>query len=582
MRHVLLTLLTIACLVPKLQLGNELAAAKPQFRRPVGIAVSPDGRFVYTANRRSGTVSVVDTTKPAVVSEIDVAGRLSGLALLAGGKRLLTTDEQHHELVLLSGGPVDWKVAARLKVAAYPVDVVASSDGNRCYVSSLWSRSVTVVGLAPSGKAKLKKAATIRLPFVPGRLCLARQDSRLIVAASFAGSLGVIDTNRNELTAVKDISSHNIRGLAGSADGTRLLTTQQSLNSLARSTFDDVHWGNMMVNVLYSLSLDDVCRPKADPLRDRQETHLGAPENGAGDPGAIAVAKGRLAIVLSGVHEVAVSRGLTDPLARIPVGKQPTAVAISPDGKRVFVADTFSDAVSLIDADRGKRIAVVSLGPQPKPTPADRGEQLFFDARLSHDGWMSCHSCHSNGHTNGLLNDNLSDGSFGAPKRVLSLLGVSRTGPWAWNGKVASLERQVRNSVTKTMRGKSPAEEDVAALVAYLKTLKPPPPPSKFDARSNPSTVQAGARLFARFNCRRCHTPPTYTSKATYDVGLKDAVGNSRFNPPSLRGVGWRRSLFHDGRARSLKDVFARHRHQLPRKLSKSELEQLVAFLRSL
>lgn len=574
MKRLALTLLVLtACCCPS-------SAAKPRFRRPAAIAVSPDGRYLYTGNRRSGTVSVISAAKRAVIREIDVAGRLSGLAMSADGKHLLATDDKNHQLLLLSGGPVDWKVTARLNVAAYPVDVVVSRSGDRGYVSSLWSQSVTVVRLSPAGK--LETVATIRLPFLPGKLCLARKDSRLIVAGSFAGKIGVIDNERNALVAVKEVPGHNVRGLEVSADGTRLLTTQQSLNSLAHSTFDDVHWGNMMVNVLYSLSLDDVCDPKADPLRDRRETHLGAPQNGAGDPGAIAVAKGRVAIALSGVHEVAVSGGLTDPFSRVSVGKRPTAVSISPDGKRVFVADTFSDSVSVVDAERGKRVAVIPLGPQPKPTPADRGEQLFFDARLSHDGWLSCHSCHSNGHTNGLLNDNLSDGSFGAPKRVLSLLGVGETGPWAWNGRVARLEQQVKNSVTKTMQGKPLPENDVAALVAYLKTLKPPPPPSRFDPKPNAAAVKAGRRLFVWFNCGRCHAPPTYTSPHAYDVHLKDAAGNTRFNPPSLRGVGWRRSLFHDGRAKSLREVFAKHRHQLPRALSKSELKQLVAFLRSL
>ena len=48
---------------------------------------------------------------------------------------------------------------------------------------------------------------------------------------------------------------------------------------------------------------------------------------------------------------------------------------------------------------------------------------------------MSCHSCHTDGHTNGQLNDNLSDfKTFGAPKRVLSLLGKRDTMPLAWNG----------------------------------------------------------------------------------------------------------------------------------------------------
>ena len=57
-------------------------------------------------------------------------------------------------------------------------------------------------------------------------------------------------------------------------------------------------------------------------------------------------------------------------------------------------------------------------------------------AKLAHDGWFSCHSCHTDGHTNSRLNDSLGDGSFGAPKRVLSLLGVNDTAPWAWNGGI--------------------------------------------------------------------------------------------------------------------------------------------------
>ena len=98
----------------------------------------------------------------------------------------------------------------------------------------------------------------------------------------------------------------------------------------------------------------------------------------------------------------------------------------------------------------------------------DRGELLFYDARLSHDRWMSCDSCHTDGHTNGLLNDNQGDGSFDAPKRVLSLLGVGDTAPWAWNGSVDDLEAQVRKSVQTTMHG--PA--DAAELTAERKTAK--------------------------------------------------------------------------------------------------------------
>jgi cytochrome c peroxidase len=246
----------------------------------------------------------------------------------------------------------------------------------------------------------------------------------------------------------------------------------------------------------------------------------------------------------------------------------------------MFVAERFADSISILDA-AAKQIDHVSLGPRPELSLAQRGEMLFFDSRLSHDGWMSCHSCHTGGHSNGQLNDNLSDGSFDAPKRVLSLLGVGQTGPWAWTGRVETLEQQVASSIQNTMQGAAPDVEQVAAIVAYLDTL-PPPPRTDPGADGNVDETDRGEALFESLLCHRCHRPPTYTTPQSYDVGLADSVGNREFNPPSLRGVGRRHSLFHDAQATSLTDVFAIHKHQLTRELSTSELESLLHFLRSI
>ena len=130
------------------------------------------------------------------------------------------------------------------------------------------------------------------------------------------------------------------------------------------------------------------------------------------------------------------------------------------------------------------------------------GELLFHSARLSHDGWMSCHSCHTDGHTNGLLNDNLGDNSFDAPKRVLSLLGVADTAPWGWNGGMHDLAEQVRKSVRTTMRGPELSDEQTAALVAYLRTLAPAPPLEMI------SPVHTAGRQLIR----RSRTPRSRTS----------------------------------------------------------------------
>ena len=121
----------------------------------------------------------------------------------------------------------------------------------------------------------------------------------------------------------------------------------------------------------------------------------------------------------------------------------------------MYVANSLSDTVSEVEINSGLLVRIISLGTRPNPTVVEQGERLFYDAKISHDGWMSCHTCHTDGHSNGQLADTLGDGSYGDPRPVPPLLGTSTTGPWTWTGSVDRLEDQVRKSVEKTMRGPS-------------------------------------------------------------------------------------------------------------------------------
>jgi cytochrome c peroxidase len=305
---------------------------------------------------------------------------------------------------------------------------------------------------------------------------------------------------------------------------------------------------------------------------------------GGSDPGELAFFSDGTAIVaLSGVNKIAFGKEGDFGLHRYDVGQCPTAVAASNVHRRAFVACTMSDSVSVIDMEKKAVIGEVSLGPTRELTLAERGEMLFRSGEFSHDGWMTCQTCHTSGHTTGGLNDNFSDKSFGAPKRVLSLLGSKHTAPYAWNGKTESLDEQIRRSVEITMQGPKPSDEQVAALAAYLHTLEPPAPVEKLRGTESAETVARGQALFERLECATCHAGPNYTTPEVYDVGLHDKEGNTHFNPPSLRGVGQRDPLFHDASAATLEEVFAKHGHQLEgRKLSDDELRDLVTFLRSL
>ena len=121
---------------------------------------------------------------------------------------------------------------------------------------------------------------------------------------------------------------------------------------------------------------------------------------------------------------------------------------------------------------------------------------------------MSCHSCHTDGHTNNLLSDTLGDGSYGAPKRVPSLLGVAATGPWTWTGSIPRLEDQIRKSIVTTMHGTKPTDEQVADLAAYLSSLAPPSPEVTGTVRQTRLPSRVVARSSNRGNVRAATFPP--------------------------------------------------------------------------
>jgi DNA-binding beta-propeller fold protein YncE/mono/diheme cytochrome c family protein len=546
------------------------------------------------ANGRSGSLSVIEISSARVVAEHDLGRGLADLAVLADGRHLLAVDRAGDALLLVElgdggggrGGTA--RVVGRRPVSPDPVSVAVLPDGSACAVASLGTRRLTFVELSPTtggGDAPaLKVVATLDLPFSPRALTLVRGGSRLVVADAYGGRIAVVDPARGSLEAVRALPAHNIGGLAATADGATLVLTHQSLRRLARTSFEDIHWGSLVNNHLRVLRVDAVLGAKsdADLLRGGRVADLGGTGNAAGDPAGLALdGSGGVAVALAGVNEVALGAGPSAGLRRVTVGRRPTALAFSADGKTVYVADTFDDSVTAVDAVDGVWLRSIGLGPRPDPDAAERGERSFFDARLSHDGWMSCHSCHTDGHTNGLVADTLGDGSYGAPKKVPSLLGVGTTGPWTWTGSIDRLEEQVRKSIETTMHGASPTDAQTADLTTFLRGLQPPRPAVP-GAGAVARAVERGREVFRARGCAECHAGPEYTSRGRYDVGLADEAGNRKFNPPSLRGVGRRESLLHDGRAATLEDVFRTYQHPGDVALPSAEVGDLVEFLRTL
>lgn len=559
----------------------QTPSAKSGLRQPIALALVDHGKRLLVANRESGTLALVDTGSHQILTEHPVGRKLSSLAVV--GERVLVSDEAENEIILLLLKKDRLFEKARRKVGFSPVSVLLSEDGRLASVACLWPRQMYLLDLdQPDRPAKI-----LDLPFAPRRQLLVPGTGKVVVADSFAGGLAVLDLKTQTVESTRTLAAvHNIRGLAVDRRRENLILTHQTLHAQGHSNAGDIRSGNLIANNLHLLSLARVFDPLADLQATDRLYSLGDVEKGAGDPAdVVETSDGSVLVAFAGVNELGIGQPEKVLWNRLDVGQRPTALVLDDNRHLAYLANTFGDSLSVVDIQRQKVLTEIHLGPPIEDknlTPAQRGERLFYDARLSFESWFSCNSCHVDGHTSGRLNDNLSDGSLGTPKRVLSLLGVKDSGPWAWNGNLTELSQQMRNSLKSTMQGKTPTVQQVDDLIAFLHTLPPAPSLAQARGKIDAAALNRGEKLFVRHQCGTCHTPPLYTSPRVYDVGIRDEKGQTRFNPPSLRGVSQGGPYFHDNRARNLEEVFERFHHPNNLRLTAEEIRDLLEYLRSL
>ncbi|MCH5374602.1 MAG: c-type cytochrome, partial [Planctomycetes bacterium] len=115
-----------------------------------------------------------------------------------------------------------------------------------------------------------------------------------------------------------------------------------------------------------------------------------------------------------------------------------------------------------------------------------------------------------------------------------------------------------RKSMTSTMLGPEPSGEDVRALIAYFRSLEPPPNPFLNTSGSLSDAAERGHEIFLseRAGCATCHRGEWLTDGEIHDVGTGRRLDRYKgYNTPSLRSVYQKVLLLHDGRYKSLDEV---------------------------
>jgi cytochrome c peroxidase len=269
------------------------------------------------------------------------------------------------------------------------------------------------------------------------------------------------------------------------------------------------------------------------------------------------------------------------------------------------------------------------------------GKKLFYDARLSKDGNISCGSCHQQFAAFATYEHNLSHGianSF-TTRNAPALQNLAWTKDFMWDGGINHLDVQPLAPLTNEHEMGETVEHVIAKLkddIAYKKLFAAAFGDEKITAKKMMQALsqfmlmmvssnskydkvmrgeaefilpeKLGYEIFQK-KCVACHTEPLFTDFTYRNVGIPmdnilkdsgrmkisgDRNDSLKFRVPSLRNIALTAPYGHDGRFFDLLNVFEHYRKNMQpifntdpvfknkMALSNFEIGQLKAFLYTL
>src|SRR5579859_3224185 len=421
---------------------------------PLEILVSPDGARLYVLCQQSEEVRVLDASSFALLKTIQVGSVPRGMAFSANGDRLLVTNSWDDTLSVIDTGTL--AVIATWNVGAEPSGVVEDRAGKQIFVANRISNDIAVLD-AQTGAEKKRLLAGRGVSY----LTLSPDGVRIYATHVYPNptpyrtapesEITVIETER--AVVIERISLPAIAGsfhLALSADGRLGAVAEYHPKNLIPLAHLE-HGGAFA----YTLTLfgADVGKPVEIPL-DELERYSSQPFGVAisqdktriyvtvgGSECVLVLDTGRLMRFLhtharpaSGSFASDLSASANYIVARVPVGFNPRGLALSRDGRRLFVANRLDDTISTIDTKTNHVASTVLLDGRRPVSAMRRGEQTFYSAGYSFQAQISCSSCHIDSTFDGLTWDLEPDG-FGrdiVDNRLIE--DIKGTEPYKWNG----------------------------------------------------------------------------------------------------------------------------------------------------
>ncbi|HEX5105657.1 MAG TPA: c-type cytochrome [Pirellulaceae bacterium] len=573
------------------------SAADERDRSPVDLVLAPDESWLATVNQTSNTVSLVRTSDGQVLDEVAVGEHPIAISLAPDSKTLLVSGHYSGDVSLLEVQGEKLAKIGSIDVGFHPHDIAVTADGKSAFVARTASAEIAIVDLIDR-----KVIGAIPVGRWPRHLALSPDGTRLAVGTSGDRGVTVVDIPNRTALYQEQFVGLNIGHMVITKDGQHVYFPWMVYRN------NPIAAGNIRLGWVLA---SRVARMRLDIAARREAMSLDPQGKAIADVTGIGLTSddSHLVVSASGTHELLVYRteglplkdyGGTDHIDpellkdqdrffRIETGGRPMGLKIAQDDRTVYVADYLGNCVQVVDLNDRALSRTISLGGPAAPSLARQGEAIFYDARRSLDQWYSCHTCHYEGGTTSVVTDTTNDGSAYTFKTVLQLYNLHETAPWTWHGWQTDLRAGIRKSLTETMLGPQPTEEDVDAMLAYFKTLPEPPNPFRNRDGSLSAAAERGKSIFEsdKAACASCHNGPHFTDGQIHDVGLGARTDRYKgYNTPSLRGLYRRVKLLHNGQVDSLEALLsgphAPENVAGTDKLSEQEVRDLVEYLKTL
>lgn len=593
-----------------------------KYLSPIDIAVSPDANRLYVTAEDADALLVVSTMEEKLLAKIAVGKRPNSVVVNREGSTAYVSNRWSNTISIV--GIAEQRVTATLAVGAGPAGFVLGPEDRTLYVANSYSDDISVVDLTKG--AEIKRLPAGRDPYAvalspDGAFVYVtnRRSNSVDISRPPIAEVTVIDTRSQRVVERKPFqSAHQMEGIHFTPDGNLALATLVRPKNLLPLT--QVSQGWMMT---FGLGV-------METGKNGRTTQILLDEVNAffADPYDIVIATdGRRAFVTNAgancvtAIEIEALRSLLDNatpdqraifanhlgissryvIKRIPTGSNPKGLALSPDGKRLYVAERLEDRITVINTETLEVIKNIELGKPQNVSYVRRGQRLFNNANAgAFQGQFSCRTCHPDGDQDALTYDIAPDGLGLNLVNTISLRDIGATAPYKWNGKNVSLYMQCGIRFAKFLTRAEPfSPEDLNALVAYILSLTHPPNQyQKADGELTPAQ-RRGKAIYERDltndgrvipdkdRCITCHPPPYFTNRQTSDVGTLVKYDTPKeFDVPHLRNVYSTAPYLHDGSAATLEEIWTKHnpddKHGIANDLTKTQLNDLVEYLRVL